>query len=336
MIGCLGRTALQRPSRRPLSASTRLHLVGLASGALALSCAAGPKPADPAGPPEAEPADRTAGTDPAPPHSATPADPAEPPEGAPEPTAATTTPDPGALCERLCVRVEADCKPPAAETCRAGCKDYVQTWERCPVEVEEALACQSQAQDAMLCANVAAASCVAAFSTLARCRAGQAAPRARDAVAETGEEQERVPPGWQRTEDADLGISLLLPASVAGDGEGPSKRLVAREGDREYVVDSPPRLAGDPTDKALLKAVLDYVGTPCHKALKVHGRFESGNVVHVHFDTACKDGTHWRGMLHVSPERVIATSARSTTAFTTEDASNKLEALFYGFRFVTR
>lgn len=245
-----------------------------------------------------------------------------------------TAADAAALCERLCGRVEAECKEPAAEGCRASCKDYLQTWERCPVEVEEALTCQAEAQDAMLCANVAAASCVPTFSELAQCRAGRQPPKPREATAASEAEQERVPDGWQRLEDAELGISLLLPSGAARE-EG-AVQLSVQEGDLTYVVESPPPLKGEPTDKALLKAVLDYVGTACHKALKVHGRFETGDVVHIHFDTTCKDGTHWRGMLHVSHQRTVATSARSGTPFTTEEAANRLEALFYGFRFLPR
>lgn len=251
-----------------------------------------------------------------------------------ETPAVPTAADAAALCERLCARVEAECKEPAAEACRASCKDYLQTWERCPVEVEEALTCQAEAQDAMLCANVAAASCVPTFSELAQCRAGRQPPKPREAVAASETERERVPDGWQRLEDAELGISLLLPSGAAR--EQGAAQLSVQEGDLTYIVESPTPLKGEPTDKALLKAVLDYVGTACHKALKVHGRFETDDVVHVHFDTTCKDGTHWRGMLHVSPQRTIATSARSGAPFTTEEAANKLEALFYGFRFLPR
>lgn len=222
------------------------------------------------------------------------------------------------------------------------CKDYLSAAERCPVEVTEALECQAEAADAMICASVAAASCVSLFSELNACRAGHQEPRAQrttgtgDAArtaanSDTGEE---LPEGWKRHRDDAWSVSLPLPSGARAEGEGLGRRLVVSEDGVDYLVEAPARFRGEATDKALLRAVLDYVGTPCHKALKVHGRFENQGAVHVHFDTLCSDGRHWRGMVHVSPSQLVVTSARAATSLRSPAIETRLESLFYGFRFV--
>lgn len=258
----------------------------------------------------------------------------------PQPVAAPAVqaPDPAAECLRLCERVESQCKAASVEACRMNCKDFMVAAERCPVEVVDALACQTEASDAMICTNIVAASCVPLFSDLNACRAGQAEPRAPRAGgaarAQGGSGDEELPAGWERTEDPTFSVSLPFPRGARVEGDDAARRLVASEEGVDYLVEAPARFRGEATDKALLRAVLDYVKTPCHKALKVHGRFENQGATHVHFDTTCSDGRHWRGMLHVAPERLVITSAQAPTTLRTPEVDARLESLFYGFRFV--
>lgn len=263
-------------------------------------------------------------------------EPTAPPAQAAERAEPPPAPDASILCERLCDRVAGECKEQAVAVCRASCSDYVSSAERCPVEVEEALSCQTSAQDAMLCANVAASSCVPAFSALAACREGRAAPRARgnaNTEAAPTEPGEELPAGWARIDDRPLVVSLPLPVDAAPQDGPRGRRLVASEDELEYLVESPPRFQGEATDKALLRAVLDYLGSACHKSLKVHGRFETGAVVHVSFETLCKDGAAWKGMLHVHPQRMVVTAARSASPLP-DAAAPKLDSMFYGLRFL--
>lgn len=309
-------------------------LVGPSALSLACSSASPPPAADASAQP-ASPAEETTLSEPATEASETdvPDASAASSKSTPEPSE-PPPPSVAEICENLCVRVDSACKGSAGEQCRGFCREYVAAAERCPVEVAEALECQLEASDTMLCANVAASSCVPEFTEMTECRAGQRAPRAQRVKKSGDAVDEELPPNWARTDDEEFGISLPFPLDVTVEGSGAERKLVAREDDVEYVVDSPPRFAGEPTDRAILRAVLDYVGTPCHKSLKVHGRFEKGGAVHVHIDTACKDGRHLRGMFHVAPDRIVVTSARANAPLRAPEIESRLEALFYGFRFV--
>lgn len=323
-------------------------LTTILAGLTLLACgSANPSPAQPSSsqPPSTQPpskgpnapsAGQPSATEPSatePAASATAASSTEASEPAQAVTPEPARPDAAALCERLCERVASECKEKAAATCRASCSDYVAAAARCPVEVEDALSCQATAQDAMVCANIVASTCVPAFSSLSACRSGEAEPRVRAEAPGALEGTELLPPGWARVDDGPLVVSLPLPSDASAVDGAHGRRLAASEGEVEFLVESPQRFRGEATDKALLKAVLDYLGTPCHKALKVHGRFEKGPVVHVNFATTCKDGVVWKGMLHVHPERMVVTAARSTTRLP-ENVGPKLDALFYGFRFL--
>jgi hypothetical protein len=317
---------------RPFAPEIRNRLA-LFAGAAALACASAPPPPAPA------PATNTVEPSPADPTAATEEDVAPPSQMPPPVEAPGPAPDASpalALCETLCERVRTECEPEALESCQGSCPGYESTWERCPVEVERALACQAQTSGGLLCANVATESCAPHFAALANCRTGRAAPLPRQGTEAAEATGETLPEGWERRDVPELGISVPLPRlATTEDGTG-GKRVVASEGPIEYRVEGMRRLRGAPTDKALLKAVLDYVGPACQKGLRVHGRFETGEIVHVNFDTQCMDGLAWRGMLHVDPERQIATSLRSTAPLTSAEVQAKLDALAYGMRYPGR
>ncbi len=294
-----------------------------AMGSLGLSLAAcGAPPPPPAAAPSPEPPPPTpvvvATPPPSPAQSPEPAAPAPPPE----PTAAE-------LCERICATMDTGCKGRAAQVCRVNCEDHVNTAQRCPVEVSAALLCQVDAEDRLACQNVAAESCVAQFTRMSDCRSGKVPAKERGALvaAESGDQE--VPAGWARAEDAELGISLILPAGAEATTSGNVRRLSSEEDGILYFAEYLPPSAQVPTDKTILKSALDYLGFDCQKGLKLSSRFEKDGVIHVRLETRCKDGTQWAGMLRVLPGKTVITTTRFPNGLT---QPTTLDAFLYGFR----
>jgi len=296
-----------------------------AMGPLCLSlaaCGAPPLPAaatpSPESPPPAPVVVETPALAPAP--SPEPVHAAPPPP--PEPTASE-------LCERVCATMDMGCKGRAAQVCRVNCEDHVKTAERCPVEVSAALLCQDQADDRLPCQNVAAESCVAQFTALADCRSGKNAPVERAATAIAPASGLEGPAGWARVDDAELGVSLILPAGAQVTNTTAGRRLSSEEAGVLYFVEALPPSAAAPTDRTILKSALDYLGFDCQKKLKLSSRFEKDGIIHVRLDTICKDGTEWAGMLRAFPGKTLVTTSRFTTG---PGKPAALDDFLYGFR----
>lgn len=290
---------------------------------------------------------------PEPPHATPPPEPApepvptaEPTPPPPEPaTTEPTAPEPpplrGAnLCESICVKMDASCKERAAQICRANCEDYVRAEAQCPVEVERALECQTNADDLILCSNMAAESCVKHFGRLKDCRAGKITPEPRAAGTSVATSSppiaEEIPAGFRREESSELGISLLLPEPTEVKTTGSVVRLAAQKQGVEFFAENIPGAHVKPTDRSILKTALDYLGLPCQTALKLHGRYETGDVIHVRFDTKCKDGVVWRGAFHFWNDKSVVTALRSTSAAAMKEAEADLEPFLFGFRVLGR
>lgn len=276
---------------RPLGAA------GLASSLL-LACATQAPPAEPAPDPSLsaaevvspEPASVEApSSEPA--ASQEPEKPAEP-----APPVEPATEIVARVCEEGCAKMDSACNARSASFCRASCRDYVSAAEKCPVEVEDALSCQATADDFLLCSNIAAESCTPLFRAMKECREGRAEPQARKAKEP---EKSNVPPGWARFSVPQAGYSVLAPQSMKLSSAADSyKATGADQLGIEYRLEPLSTGGREPTSSNILRSATAYLGNDCQPKLRLHGRYESAGVIHVRFDTTCKDGSAWHGMLH--------------------------------------
>ncbi len=232
---------------------------------------------------------------------------AAPPAQAPRPSALERI---RALCAEGCSKMEGRCKETSVDVCRVNCENFESDGERCPVEVEDALTCQSTADDVIPCSNTAAESCVQQYRAMRECATGRVPPRRESESAKT-EAPEEVPDGFERVSDPRLGLSLLFPESLVRASGEEALRLSATLGEFEFRAETLPVAVPNPTDKTILKTALDFLGFPGQSKLRLHGRFESEGVIHVRFDTACKDGVEWHGAFHFLDERAVVAAVRT-------------------------
>lgn len=235
--------------------------------------------------------------------------PAAPPAEAPKPSALERI---RTLCAEGCSKMEGRCKEASVDVCRVNCENFESDGERCPFEVEDALACQAEADDVIPCSNTAAESCVRQYRAMRECTMGRVPPRQASEGAQT-EAPEDVPDGFARVSDARLGLSLLFPEPLVRASGEEALRLSATLGEFEFRAETLPIAVPNPTDKTILKTALDFLGFACQSKLRLHGRFESEGVIHVRFDTACKDGVEWHGAFHFLDQRVAVTAVRAKT-----------------------
>ena len=82
------------------------------------------------------------------------------------------------------------------------------------------------------------------------------------------------------------------------------------------------------TAASILRIATKYVGNECQPKLRLHGRYETDDVIHVRLDTVCEDDTEIRGMLHFYGENIVAISARRRKA---EGDNPHLEPVLFSF-----
>jgi len=214
------------------------------------------------------------------------------------------------ICEEICAKTDKACSERAATFCRASCRDYVTSAEKCPVEIEDALRCQSEADDFLLCSNIAAESCAPLYRDMKACREGTAEPKKRDAQAVSA--GPNAPEGWATREVPSFGFSVLMPEADLSEKEG-GFRAVAEMGGHRFVVEPLETEGRKPNAKRILRWASQYVGNDCQPKLRLHGRFESKGVIHVRFDTVCADESERHGMLHLWPNKgVVAVIEQKT------------------------
>jgi hypothetical protein len=224
--------------------------------------------------------------------------------------------------------MQSSCKPRSVDACRSSCEEHVKTAERCPVEEEEALACQRDAEDVLACTMLAAESCTPRFASLADCRSGKVAAKSRDAAVGAAATADDLPAGWVRYDLTELGVSSSLPPGGEPTNKGPSEKLEITEYGVVYVVEGIPNTAQKPTDPSILKTAMAYFGAACNHRLKLYGRYEKEQMIHVRVDATCKDGTLWQGMLHVEPGRSVLTALHYQGK---PDVEPPLEPYLYSF-----
>ncbi len=246
-------------------------------------------------------------------------DPKQAPVKSPEPT----YPSAAELCEELCKKVEQSCKPGEDRFCRAGCPDFEAAAERCPVEVEEALTCQTASDDFLVCSRVAATECGPLYRALTECREGRAEPKPRTPVAA----DDGPPEGWKQVAAPSLGGAFLMPDAPLAT-ETQHQLLVVRSG-YQFLVERMSEVPVAFDDKAVLRMATAYVGLACVKKLRLHGRYETGNLIHIRFHTVCDDQTAWAGIFHLLPSSGVAASVKGPAGAGT--LPEDLDTFLFGF-----
>jgi hypothetical protein len=153
------------------------------------------------------------------------------------------------------------------------------------------------------------------------CRGGQ------DTVAAPQEREEQIPAGWQRVRDATLGVSVMLPPDASMDSQATNRTWRGAHAGAEYFLAALPPPDGEVTQRDLVRMVLQYLGTRCQRGLRMHGSFEVDDRTSVRFESACRDGTTWRGMLHVWPTKAVVVGSRAPAGTRVVD-----EAMFSSFQ----
>ena len=247
-------------------------------------------------------------------------------------TSAAATETVAVLCEEICTKVDTACNPRAAAFCRASCGDYVIGAETCPVEVTQALECQSEADGFLLCSNIAAENCASLFKSMQQCRAGEIEPKSWDDVQGTVV-GEKMPQGWQRLLAPTLGFSALMPEVVRV--ETGAELYGAKAEDASHFVLTIEQVAiraGSPSDSTILRTALKYVGKGCEAKLRLHGRYESEGVIHVRFRTACEDQSQYRGVIHFWQDKAVVMSSFMAGSAGSTLENPHLEDFLFGFR----
>lgn len=234
-------------------------------------------------------------------------------------------------CEAVCRVMDTQCKDRAQRLCRGKCDEYTPLMKSCPFELAELLTCQEKAEDKIACSNMIAESCVLSYKELTACEKGERAAWTGPRTGETAKtEGYEAPGGFHFQELPDWSVASFVPAGASELQERQKKRYSGKDGDIEYAIEPLPSTPKTITDKTILKTVLDYLGFDCQKSLKVYGRFETKEVVHVRFETECKAGTAYRGMVHLWDGKGYVSYARRAEKFLGEDP--KLEPFLFSFK----
>ncbi len=229
----------------------------------------------------------------------------------------------GRLCNLLCEEIKGTCTPRQAQFCQASCPDWLEAAKECPIEVEEALTCQTRADRFLLCSNVATAHCAPLYRTLTDCRQGK-----RPAKAEKGSPPPSgLPAGYARHALPSLGGYFLLPEGPLD--EQSADRVVVSRPPRTYVIERMTQVPSkELTDMTVLQIASAYVGNPCAAKLRLYARFEKGDLTYIRFTTSCKDGASWAGIFHLQVGAGVASSARVPAGQTLPE---DLDTYLYGF-----
>lgn len=237
-----------------------------------------------------------------------------------------------AICETTCGKMDGACSSRAANFCRASCRDYVSAAQKCPVEVEDALSCQGEADDFLLCSNIAAESCAPLFRDMKNCRDGLSEPKTRSA---SDSEETEFPEGFTRVRFDAEGFSLVAPTNTQATGAGLTFSAQGQDAQGiEYLAAALKTEGKKPDASRILRAATAYVGLACQPKLRLHGRYENHDVIHVRFDTVCEDGSAFHGMLHFWNNQGIATTTRHSAELASQE-NPQLESFLFSFELLS-
>jgi len=229
----------------------------------------------------------------------------------------------GRLCNVLCEEIKGACTPRSAQFCQASCPGWTEAAKACPIEVEEALTCQTGADRFLLCSNVATATCAPLYRTLSECRDGKRPPKTEKGPPPPS----GVPAGYVRHTLPALGGYFLLPEGPLD--EASETRVVANRPPHAYVIERLSNVPQKPlSDMTVLQIASAYVGNACVPKLSLKGRFEKGNLTYVRFATTCKDGSAWAGLFLLEPGQGVAASVKVPAG---KALPADLDTYIYGF-----
>ncbi len=204
-------------------------------------------------------------------------------------------------CAALCDNADAKCSRRSARKCRANCDRYLSLADTCEAQVLGAIRCQASTPN-LVCSNVVG-ECTREFRELNACESGQ--------TVAGGEAPASInpPEGWQRIADSEAGFSVHMPAGAkVGDEKGHRTWSVESNG-VTYLAAVLPPIEGV-TEKDLTAVTIRYLGLDCQAGIRLHGRYEKDGAVAERFDSSCRNGDAWHGMLRASSKNLVITAER--------------------------
>lgn len=231
------------------------------------------------------------------------------------------------ICESNCQRMDSAC-PRSAERCRSSCRDYVAGAAKCPVEIYEALTCQSEAEDFLLCSNVSPEECGALVRGMKACQNGSAAP-AIWGKKKAEKKSDGPPADWVRLVHPELGFSILFPPRASWtkvDGHDTASATIVNLNYRATVRS----LAGKKVnDGLILRTVVSELGKACEADIRLHGRYETQGTTHIRFNSSCKGEEDYYGVLHIKGDHALLVSIHRQGKF--DAPPEDLESLVFGY-----
>jgi len=216
-----------------------------------------------------------------------------------------------------------------SKLCRASCDDYVQGAARCPVEIHDALSCQQRADDFLICSSVSPEECAKQVLVMQDCRSGKIAPvewgKARE---QTQEESIQVPSDWTRLHHPS-GFSSSFPAGAQWEAVAGTELAVVKTDGIEYRAHRVALGGKKLTDSLILRTASQEVGRDCEAKLKLHGRYETGDTVHIRFHTTCKGDQDDYGVLHIRGDHALFVYIHRVGSF--DAPPEHLDALVFGY-----
>jgi hypothetical protein len=126
-----------------------------------------------------------------------------------------------------------------------------------------------------------------------------------------------------------LGGSYAMPkGDLKKDG---AARYVQRDS-HEFRVEPLSAVPDKYTDKTILRLGTAFVGDQCEKKLRLHGRYETGQIIHIRFSTLCETSSGmmpFEGIFHLSPGSGVAASVKPLAG--TEPAPDDADVFYFGF-----
>ncbi len=247
---------------------------------------------------------------------------------APAPAGPTPIQQVESVCEAICARTDKVCSR-MSRLCRASCEDYVQGAARCPVEIHEALSCQQHADDFLICSSVSPEECAQQVLAMQDCRTGKVPPAEWGTVREQAKEQSiEVPSEWQRLHHPS-GFSIAFPPGAAWDSSSGTELALAKTETIEYRAHRVGLSGKKLTDGLILRTASQEVGRDCEAKLKLFGRYETGDTVHIRFQTTCKGDEDKYGVLHIRGDHALFVYMHRSGKF--DAPPQHLDALVFGY-----
>jgi hypothetical protein len=223
------------------------------------------------------------------------------------------------LCSKIAARAVERCSKRVAEFYATNCRRYAKA-TKCEDEITRVLECQVKTPDELLCAHQADPNCTEVNHQLLACDKGKVP------IEQTRPEDLTLPSGWAKIQDTKLGFTVAMPNGATLEENGTRRTWKAEEGGLAYLVETAEAPVGKPTSGALLRTIMKYLGNRCQLQLKVRGEFELKGVTVVQYESGCKDGSVWRGMMHVWNGNAVSTGFHGP-----KGSRGVLEPYFYSF-----